>query len=259
MASQIWLVGNRRHWFVQVGRSIAAKTLEDEDAEFEVDPLASWEPVEDIPHVFGDRVELPFSHGKTSRRTQYRLQLVQKFLVDAGKQAITVVQPACDKGVDQSYTRLRWERVSNDAELAKLVARWTTHPLYVVAHRQPTVDQHSKVVHRGLEGQCAASRSDGVDHNFLKLPRTAQPDELGFFGIELQSVWRHPFVDLGDADCHLGNHWIGISRLVGDVQLTIVSVTVDSKTMIRRYDWDIRCVQQEQEWTEYTSLRNARC
>ena len=36
MASEIWLVGNRRHWFDQVGRSIAAKTLEDEDAEFEL-------------------------------------------------------------------------------------------------------------------------------------------------------------------------------------------------------------------------------
>ena len=82
------------------------KTLEDEDAKFEVDPLANWEPMEDIPHVFGDWVELPFSHGKTSRRTQYRLQLVQKFLVDAGKQAVAVVQPACDKGVDQGCTRL---------------------------------------------------------------------------------------------------------------------------------------------------------
>ena len=106
MTLEIWLVGNRRHRFDQVGRSIAAKTLEDEDAEFEVDPLANWESMEDIPHVFGDWVELPFSHGKMSRRTQYRLQVVQKFLVDAGKQAVAVVQPACDKGVDQGCTRL---------------------------------------------------------------------------------------------------------------------------------------------------------
>ena len=59
--------------------------------------------------------------------------------------------------------------------------------MYMVTHRQPAVDQHSKVVHRGLEGQCAASKSDRVDHNFLKLPRTAQPNELFLFGIELQS------------------------------------------------------------------------
>ena len=65
--------------------------------------------MKDVPNVFGDRVELPFSHGKASCRSQYRLQLVQKFLVDAGKQAVAVVQPACDKGVHTSSLRESFE------------------------------------------------------------------------------------------------------------------------------------------------------
>ena len=80
-----------------------------------------------------------------------------------------------------------------------------------------------------------------------KKSRRKLPNQMNCFfsGIELQSDDIHLSISemqtvyLEIIDSAFPN----LSKM--HVQLTIVSVTVDSKVMIRRYDWDIRCVQQE--------------
>ena len=87
-------------------------------------------------------------------------------------------------------------------------------------HGQMTISRHSQVANGRLELDIVASKLNGVDPDLLKLLTRAKPDELSLVGIQFESVRRHPFVNLVDADGDLGYKPVGMSGPVEDVELS---------------------------------------
>ena len=101
------------------------------------------------------------------------------------------ILPLVTEGVDQGCNTKIVERESFEGRGAGEAGSTTSgkpvaHGGTSTAGRRSTLQDRSQL--ENWKVQCAASKSDGVDRNFLKLPSTAQPDELCFFGIELESV-----------------------------------------------------------------------
>ena len=76
-----------------------------------------------------------------------------------------------------------------------------------------------------------------IDADLRKLLSTAQPYELRFLRIQLQTVRGHPSVDLFNAGSNFIDHPNGCCGLVEDVDLSIISIAMDTETMLVGDKW----------------------
>ena len=99
-------------------------------------------------------------------------------------------------------------------------------------HCQLAVEMNPEIADCGLGSNCMVAEMNVIDANLRKLLSTTQPDELRFLGIQLQTVRGHPSVDLFNAGSNFIDHPNGFCGLVEDVDLSIISLAMDTKTML---------------------------
>ena len=91
---------------------------------------------------------------------------------------------------------------------------------------------------------------DGWHIAFSQEVASAQPDELGFVGVQSKPIWRHPGLHSTDDVHGPGSQISSIRRLTGAMELGIVSVQMYAEP--ERYDQflNIGCVQDVEERAE---------
>ena len=99
-------------------------------------------------------------------------------------------------------------------------------------HCQFAVEMNPEIADCGLGSNCMVAEMNVIDANLRKLLSTTQPDELRFLRIQLQAVRGHPSVDLFNAGSNFVDHPNGFCGLVEDVDLFIISIAMDTKTML---------------------------
>ena len=114
------------------------------------------------------------------------------------------------------------------------------------AHGQRTIDRDTEVVHGRLEDYRISKEHHQFDFNLLKLLLTSQPDELSFVGIQLESIRRHPSIDHTNTRSYLQYKLVDTVRLAENIELSVVSIAVNSQTVFWSYNWNVRCVQKKE-------------
>ena len=170
-------------------------------------------------------------------------QLIDQTSSDSSQPAVTVVKPACNKFMPKAC--INGKRMTNGLELSELVEWCLADKLHVNLQCQLAVKMNDEIADCGLgcSSMVAERRTWSMPsfESFCRLP--SQINCL--LGIQFQPVRGLPSVDLCNARSNLIDHPNDCCGLVENVDLSVVSIAMDTESMLVGDTWYVSRIDQE--------------